>query len=71
MREADHNGHGRGSHTNTATAQLPVHVLEQLLREMVVPASNSPLADPQKCSGRPCADTRERDEAPDLFSYVT
>jgi hypothetical protein len=70
MREADHNRHGRGSHTNTAATQLLLHALERLLREMVVSVSNSPRSDPQKCSGRPCAETRERDEAPDLFSYV-
>jgi hypothetical protein len=45
VREADHNRHGRGSHTNTTAAQLPVHELERLLHEIIAPASNSPPAD--------------------------
>ena len=40
-RIVEHNEHGRGSHTNTAATQPPVHALERLLRVVVAPASNS------------------------------
>jgi hypothetical protein len=40
-RMEEHNGHGGGSHTNTAATQQPVHALERLLRVVVASASNS------------------------------